>query len=71
MSKKNRYEKLRGQFVPLFFETLRSPAYQQLSFGARALLTALHMRFSLNNNNNGRIFLSQRDARKDLQSRTN
>jgi len=68
MSRKNRKSdaRIRVQFVPLFFETLRSPAYRQLSFGARALFTALHMRFFLNDNNNGRIFLSQRDAGEEL-----
>jgi len=66
MSRKTKHAKLRGQFVPVYFETLRSPAYRQLSFGARALLTALHMRFFLNDNNNGRIYLSQRDAVEEL-----
>jgi hypothetical protein len=52
-----------GQTVWLRYETLRSPAYKQLSFGARALFTAVRMRMF---NNNGRVYLSQRDAEKEL-----
>lgn len=50
-------------FVPLFRETLKSPAYRQLSFGARALFTALRMRCV---KNNGHVYLSQRDAGEEL-----
>ena len=50
-------------FVPLFRETLRSAAYQRLSFGARALFTALRGRCV---NNNGHVYLSQRDAGEEL-----
>jgi hypothetical protein len=66
MSKKKSGERIRGQFVYLLFETVKSPAYRQLSMGARALFTALRMRFFPNNNNNGRIYLSQRDAEEEL-----
>lgn len=51
------------RFVPLFYETLKSPAYRQLSFGARALFTALRMRCI---KNNGHVYLSQRDAGEEL-----
>ncbi len=50
-------------FVPLFRETLKSPAYRQLSFGARALFTALCRRCV---KNNAHVYLSQRDAGKEL-----
>src|SRR5258707_3092480 len=50
-------------FVPLFRETLKSPAWRQLSFGARALFTALRMRCV---KNNAHVYLSQRDAEEEL-----
>jgi hypothetical protein len=60
--RKRSHEKL-PPFVPLFRETLASPAYRQLSFGARALLTALRSHCV---KNNGHVYLSQRDAAKEL-----
>jgi hypothetical protein len=51
-------------FIPSFRETLNSPAYLQLSFGARALLTALRGRCG--KNSNGHVYLSLRDAAEDL-----
>jgi hypothetical protein len=63
MSKKNRGEKIRGQFTPIFHETTRSPAWKQLSFGARALFIAVRMRCI---NNNGHVHLCQREAGKEL-----
>jgi hypothetical protein len=50
-------------FVPLFRETLKSPAYRQLSFAARALFTALRMHCV---KNNGHVYLSQREAGEEL-----
>jgi len=64
MSRKSRSsERLQGRFVPLFYETLTSRAYRQLSFGARALFTALRMKCV---KNNGHVYLSQRDAAEAL-----
>jgi hypothetical protein len=64
MSKKsNRDGDRLPPFVPLYRETLKSPAYRQASFGARALFTALRMRCV---KNNGHVYLSQRDAGEDL-----
>ena len=57
------HDKIRGQFFPMFHETLGSPAYKQLSFGARALLTALRKRCV---KNNGHVYLSLREAGKEL-----
>jgi hypothetical protein len=57
------HDKIKGQFFPMFHETLESPAYKQLSFGARALLAALRKHCI---NNNGHVYLSQRDASKAL-----
>jgi hypothetical protein len=63
MSRKNKSYKIRAQFTPLFYETMRSPAWKQLSFGARALFIALRMRCF---KNNGHVYLSQRDAEEEL-----
>jgi hypothetical protein len=61
------YKKKKGErlpdFVPSFKETLKSPAYRALSFGARALLLALKGRCYQNNSH---VYLSQRDAGEDL-----
>ena len=62
MSRKKPTERL-PPFVPLFKETLKSPAWRQLSFGARALFTALRGRC---HHNNGHVYLSQRDAEEEL-----
>ena len=55
-------------FVPMFKETLTSPAWCALSHGARSLYVALKLRYSSNFKNNGKIYLSQRDAKKELGS---
>jgi hypothetical protein len=57
------HDKIKGQFFPMFHETLESPAYKQLSFGARALLAALRKRCV---KNNGHVYLSFREAGKEL-----
>ena len=63
MSKKHKFTDKLPPFVPLFRETLKSPAWRQLSFGARALFTALRGRC---HHNNGHVYLSQRDAEEEL-----
>jgi hypothetical protein len=55
-------------FIALFRETLVSPAWRNTSHGARSLYTALKAKWSSNLKNNGRIYLSQRDAMKELGS---
>jgi hypothetical protein len=55
-------------FVPLLKETLASPAWRAMSHGARNLYTALKLRYSSSLHNNGRVYLSQRDAVKELGS---
>jgi hypothetical protein len=63
-SRKNRDGGDRLQpFVPLFRQTLKSPAYRRLAFGARALFTALRMHCV---KNNGHVYLSQRDAAEEM-----
>jgi hypothetical protein len=69
----DKYEKQRKHgrlppFVPLLIDTLDSPAWRALSHGAKALYVCLRRRYSPNNHNNGRIYLSHRMARKELRS---
>jgi hypothetical protein len=63
MSRKHNEDKIRGRFTPMMHETAKSPAFKQLSFGARALFVALKMRCV---KNNGRVYLSLRDAGEEL-----
>src|SRR5262249_25965994 len=58
-------------FVPLLKETLNTSAWRNLSHGARSLYVALKARYSITTHNNGRLYLSQRDAMKELGSGTN
>jgi hypothetical protein len=58
-------------FVPLLIATLDTPAWRALSHGARSLYVGLKRRYSPNSHNNGRLFLSQRDAEKELGSHHN
>src|SRR5262245_52917585 len=55
-------------FVPLFKGTLNTPAWRAMSHGARSLYLALKLRYSNSFKNNGSIYLSQRDAQKELGS---
>jgi hypothetical protein len=60
-------EKL-APFVPLLKETLATPAWKAMSHGARSLYVALKLRYSSNFKNNGKLYLSQRDAIKEIGS---
>ena len=55
-------------FVPLLVGTLDTPAWRALSHGAKALYISLRRRYSPNNHNNGRIYLSHRKARQEMRS---
>jgi hypothetical protein len=55
-------------FVPLLKETLATPAWKAMSHGARSLYVALKLRYSSNFKNNGKLYLSQRDAMKEIGS---
>jgi hypothetical protein len=65
--RKHRGERL-PPFVPLLKDTMASPAWRELSHGARSLYVALKARYSSTLHNNGRIFISQRVARRELRS---
>jgi hypothetical protein len=69
MGRDKRREKGRlPPFVPLLKETLDSPAWRAMSHGAQMLYVALKRRYNSISHNNGRVFLSQRDAEKELRS---
>jgi len=53
-------------FVPLLKETMQTRAWRALSHGARSLYVALKARYSVKSHNNGRLFISHRDAREEL-----
>ena len=64
---KNRDIKLRGQFIPAFVETRRTPAWRALSMGARELYMTLKVHHFVGfKNNNGHIFLSERKAMEEM-----
>jgi hypothetical protein len=58
-------------FVPLILTTIDSPAWKALSHGARSLYVALRRRYFHQTHNNGRIYLSQRVAAKEIGSHHN
>jgi hypothetical protein len=57
-------------FVPLIRTTLASPAWKQLSFGARCLYVVLRSYLRHDNLNNGKVFRSYREAATDLGTRS-
>ena len=56
-------------FVMVLQETLDAPAWRALSLGARSLYVVLKRRHRHDANNNGKIFLSQRQAVIELGSK--
>jgi hypothetical protein len=58
-------------FVMVNKEALDTDAWRAMSMGARVLYIALRRRFRNDRHNNGRIFLSQRDAAKEIGRDTN
>jgi hypothetical protein len=58
-------------FVPLLLDTMRTPAWRALTHGARSLYIALKQRYNKNTHNNGRLYISSRDAERELGSNRN
>jgi hypothetical protein len=69
VSKRERRERL-PPFVPLLKSTLASPAWRAMSHGARSLYVALKAFYNQNSHNNGKVFLSTRDAAETIGSGT-
>jgi hypothetical protein len=53
-------------FVPLLKDTIASPAWRAMSPSARCVYVALKQRYSSNFKNNGRLYLSVRQAAKEV-----
>lgn len=66
MSKKNNAP----PFVMVTNQVLDAPAWRAMSHGARSLYVALKRRYWPNRKNNGRIYLSARQAAKELGQAT-
>jgi hypothetical protein len=66
MSRRKHSDERLPPFVPLFRETMAMPAWRALSHGARVLYIALKARCV---KNNGHVYLSQRDAAKEIGSK--
>src|SRR5262249_33526188 len=70
MSKQRRRKGHLPPFVPLIRTTLASPAWKQLSFGARCLYVVLRSFLRVDSLNNGKVFRSYRDAAADLGTKS-
>jgi hypothetical protein len=66
----SRHKSKLGPFVPLLRATLDSAAWRAMSHGSRSLYVALKRRYNSDFRNNGRIYLSIRDASKEIGSGT-
>jgi hypothetical protein len=65
MSRKRRYGgKISGPFVPLLKDTLKTPAWRALSYGARSLYVVLKWRYNKNLGN--AVYVSTRIAAQEL-----
>jgi hypothetical protein len=60
--------RISGPFVALLKDTMASPAWRATSHGARSLYVALKARYSSTLHNNGRLFISQRTAVREIGS---
>jgi hypothetical protein len=58
-----------GRYVAVRHEILDALAWKVASFGARLLYIALHRRLIYKDNNNGKIFLSTREAAEEIGTR--
>lgn len=68
MGKRDREKHTGGAFVMVLLATLDCPAWRAMSHGARSLYIALKRRYGQRIQNNGRLFLSQRNAADELGS---
>ena len=69
MKKRRTAHLINGQFVPLLINTINSPAWRAMSHGAKALYIALRRRHNAAIDNNGKIYLPQRVAERELNSK--
>ena len=64
MSRKRNKGRISGPFVPLLKDTLKTPAWKALSYGARSLYVLLKWKYNSNLMNT--VYLSTRNAEKEL-----
>jgi hypothetical protein len=64
MSRKRFKGRIKGPFVALLKDTLKTPAWKALSYGARSLYVVLKWRY--NNNTTNAVFVSTRVAAQEL-----
>jgi hypothetical protein len=65
MSRRSKDKGRLAPFVPIDKEMMDSPAWRATSHGACRLYMSLKRRWSFKQKNNGRIFISQRDAEEE------
>ena len=70
MSHKQRSKHIPGPLVPQIKATLETPAWRATSFGARSLYVELRGGMRNDARNNGKFWLSTRDAAKALGTRS-
>jgi hypothetical protein len=66
MTRRNKDKGRMPPFVPLFNETINSPAWRAMSLSARCVYIALKRRYSQNFKNNGKLYLSTRKAAEEV-----
>jgi hypothetical protein len=68
MTRKVKGQRIAGPFVAVLKDTLASPAWRAMSHGARSLYICLKCRYHSKQHNNGRLYVSQRQAAKEIGS---
>jgi hypothetical protein len=59
---------IEGPFVAVLKDTLKAPAWRAMSHGARSLYICLKSRYNSKQHNNGRLYVSQRQAAQEIGS---
>jgi hypothetical protein len=59
---------IRGPFVPLRTDIMKAPAWRRTSHGAKYLYVLLRSKLSNDHSSNGKLFLSYRNAQKEMRS---
>src|SRR6516162_4275508 len=59
---------IEGPFIALLKDTLKAPAWRAMSHGARSLYICLKSRYNSKQHNNGRLYVSQRQAAQEIGS---
>ena len=57
-----------GRYTILLHDTTSTAAWRAMSHGAKVLYVTLKKRYNSTADNNGRVFISQRDATREIRS---